>query len=220
MTDWGVTSIFLTGFILAKVYLVAQVANYNQISTPLAFKAMMAEHLDGEAMWIPFYFLILCNSTHSTEWYIINLSTYHPELSHTRKAAVILSTRSGHSLLFFFFFCPVLLQQCCFLTGPTNQPGLLGPGRSSCGTSCWSCWAVVRAVPLAGVGSGASLSSGILRGWPGCGGRGRANRTWTTTNSAERSGNAQRHKSSLRSLRPQADALNEDKHPRHDMLYN
>lgn len=82
------------------------------------------------------------------------------------------------------------LQQCCSLTGPTNQPGRPAPARSSCGTSCSSCWGVVRAGPSVGKGNGASSLSGTRRGLPGCGGRGRASRTWTTTSSAGRSGDA------------------------------
>ena len=82
------------------------------------------------------------------------------------------------------------LQQCCSPTGPTSRPGRPAPDRSSCGTSSWSCWVEARAAPSAGEGSGASLSSGTPRGWPGCGGRGRANHTWTTTSSAGRSGDA------------------------------
>uniref|UniRef100_A0A3Q3XQG6 Uncharacterized protein n=1 Tax=Mola mola TaxID=94237 RepID=A0A3Q3XQG6_MOLML len=74
-------------------------------------------------------------------------------------------------------------MQCCSLTGPTSQPGHRVPDRSSCGTSCWSCWGGVRAGPSAGEVNGASSSSVTRRGWPGCGGRGRANHK-TTTSSA------------------------------------
>uniref|UniRef100_A0A3B4X6B5 Uncharacterized protein n=1 Tax=Seriola lalandi dorsalis TaxID=1841481 RepID=A0A3B4X6B5_SERLL len=75
---------------------------------------------------------------------------------------------------------------CCSPTGPTSRPGLQAPDKYSSGTSCWSCWGGARAGPSAGEGSGANSSYGTLRGWPGCGGRGRANHT-TMTSSAGRS---------------------------------
>ncbi len=98
-----------------------------------------------------------------------------------------LNFQSLFSHLQAFLMC---LQQCSFPTGPTNPPGLLAQDRCSCGTSCWSCWGVARAAPLVGEGSGASSSSGTPRNLPGCGGRERASRTWTTTSSAGRSGDA------------------------------
>lgn len=74
-------------------------------------------------------------------------------------------------------------------SGPTNQSPAQVPGRSSCGTSSWSCWGK-RSTTTSSPGreTTENLSSRTQMRWPACGGLGSANPRWTTTSSAERSG--------------------------------
>lgn len=73
-----------------------------------------------------------------------------------------------------------VLQGTPSQNGPTSPSRALGPGRSSCGTSSWSCWGK-RSIMMSSPGRAtmASLSSRTQMKWPGCGGPGSVNPKWT-----------------------------------------
>lgn len=88
-----------------------------------------------------------------------------------------------------FTYLPAFPQASPSQTGPISQSQAQAPGRSSCGTSSWSCcrrrntrgW-------LPGRETMVNLWSKTQTRWQDCGAFGSANLTWTTTSSVERLG--------------------------------
>lgn len=80
-----------------------------------------------------------------------------------------------------------ILKGISFLIGPIKQSHPRAPGRSSCGTSSWSCCRR-RSSAMSLPGSRESmgnLSSRIQTRWPASGAAGSANHRWITTSWAE-----------------------------------